>query len=89
MKPPNDLIREPFPGGRDKPIKSRGKIILFISPLPLAGLCWLLGIREPFAIVITAVFCTLGLDALLYYLFFTEPGFFSNTLRDFLKPRNR
>ncbi len=84
-KPPSNLIREPFPGDQDKPIKSRGRLIFFIPPIPLAGLCWLFGIREPFAIVIIAVFCTLGLDAVLYYLFFTGPGFFSDTIREFFK----
>jgi|GEM_PF-2926711 len=89
-KPPNDLIREPFPGDQDKPIKSSGKELIFFIPLlPLAGLCWLLGIRELSAIAIIAFFCSLALDALLYYLFFTEPGFFTNTFREFFKGRNR
>jgi hypothetical protein len=82
-KPNDGLIREPFPGDQKKPIgKSWKPLIFIIPPFPIAGLCWLFGLRGIFGMVMVTLLCSTVLTALLYYLYFAETDYFFGNLRD-------
>ena len=87
-KPDDGLIREPFPGDHKKPLEPNWKPLIFIvPPFPVAGLCWIFGLRGAFGIATVTLLCSAVLTALLYYLFFAEADYLLGNLRDFWKRR--
>ncbi|MBI4431162.1 MAG: hypothetical protein HY587_05575 [Candidatus Omnitrophica bacterium] len=82
------LIRGPFPGDQKSPIGKNWKPLIFIvPPFPIAGICWLFGIREPFAVIMVTLLCSAVFSALLYYLFFAESDYFTGTMRNLFRRR--
>lgn len=83
----DDLVVGKFPGDQDKPIRSRGKLVIYLlPPFLIGGLAWLFGIRQiTHWVTVTVVFSGM-ISVFLYVIFFVEMDFFQS-LRDFFRRR--